>query len=119
MWRGASYSFRVAFSMPRGSNLAAISWGEAVKVVGPDGTLHPVQLTAVKQIRGATRVVAQYRMPAPGGSFDAADIGTYAVHLAGPLAVQPPPGGTRLGEFEVRTPRRRVAAPRTPGANLA
>lgn len=83
-----------------------------------DGALDtPYEPVRVNASHGGGRVVVHYRMAAPGGAFDAADVGTYAVHMAGPLAVQPPPGGTRLSRFEVRTPRRRIAAPRTPAGN--
>src|SRR5581483_7200821 len=73
--RGRKYSFRVRFAVPHGFDLSALRQGDSIQVTGPGGTVHAVDFVRLRRVRRTGSVLALYRMPAPGGTFDAGDSG--------------------------------------------
>jgi uncharacterized delta-60 repeat protein len=139
--KGSAYTFRVTYRADAGSRIdpASLGNGDAI-VTGPGGFARQAELVRTRANKAGTRVTTTYRVSAPGGSFDAADNGTYAVRLppgavaadegttgesSRTLTLAPPgsTGGQAIGSFLVRakTPRaaqsppanRPAAAPRT------
>ena len=85
---GRAYTFRIGYPSE------TLARQTPVSVTGPNGFSTPAQAVKVKvqrapkgtlvrlDVAGAARpALATYRAPAPGGKFDAADAGTYAVRL--------------------------------------
>ena len=54
-----------------------------IRVIFPDGSIHRARLLRVDQSGPGKVRVAHYRFPAPGGSWDAADTGSYVIRLRG------------------------------------
>ena len=77
---------------------AAEARAAAVMVSGPNGFSAEARLLKVKSKRRGT-TVATFVVAAPGGKFDAADVGPYDVRLAGAAAEAPP-----VGQFVVVAP---------------
>jgi hypothetical protein len=102
---GADYTFRVAYSSPTPVDTESIGLGD-VRVTGPNGFDQLAELVSVSDSTDDTHVVAEYRVVAPGGSWDAGERGRYLIDLAGgqvadtlgnALAAQ------SLGAFQIRT----------------
>src|SRR5688500_15494704 len=68
----ASHNVIVAYSDPQGINVSTIDSGD-VTVTGPQ----PVTVTLISTAGSGTDVTATYALAGPGGSWDAADNGTY------------------------------------------
>jgi hypothetical protein len=76
---GADYTFTVTYSDNASLNVPSID-GNDVLVTGPNGFSQLASLVSVVNAGGASRR-ATYRITAPGGAWDAADAGQYAVAL--------------------------------------
>jgi len=88
--RGPGYAFTVVYSAAAGSRVDPDSVRGAVTVEGPGGYFAAAELMSTKARRKGSVLVARYRAAAPGGAFDAADNGTYAVRVSkGKIAVGP------------------------------
>ncbi|OUC11659.1 MAG: hypothetical protein B0A82_25975 [Alkalinema sp. CACIAM 70d] len=76
---GSDYRFAVTYR----DNLAVqrISLYDALQVNGPNNSTIPVQLLTFSSDRDAATITATYRIAAPGGSWDSADSGNYAIVL--------------------------------------
>ncbi|WP_190575130.1 PA14 domain-containing protein [Alkalinema sp. FACHB-956] len=76
---GNDYRFAVTYR----DNLAVkqSSLYEALLVTGPNNTTIPVQWLSFRRDRDAETITATYRILAPGGSWDMADSGNYAIVL--------------------------------------
>ena len=97
-----SYSFTVTYDDPAGIKAASIGANNVV-VVGPTGT--PLAATVTNANVTGTTAVVTYRITPPGGSWDPADNGSYAVRVgSSPVADavnNALPTGTDLGSFAV------------------
>jgi hypothetical protein len=81
---GASYTFQVTYTDDTAINVATvINNNNAVRVTGPGGFNQPATYVSINNSTNGTPRTATYSITAPGGTFDAADNGTYTV------AVQP------------------------------
>lgn len=78
--KGRFYQLRVTYSHPSGVNLATVDSGDVV-VTGPNGFSQPMELLRARAQRRGTRVLAMYRLAAPGGRFDNAENGVYTATL--------------------------------------
>jgi hypothetical protein len=79
-----------------------------VRITGPNGFVAYAKLAAIRSSEnGDGRVVARYKLAAPGGAWDAFDNGEYSVRLVG-AQVRDADGhaaaGRVLGRFIVRVP---------------
>ncbi|MGI0491598.1 PA14 domain-containing protein [Alkalinema pantanalense CENA528] len=76
---GSDYQFTVTYR----DDLAVqrISLYDALQVNGPNNASIPVQLLAFSSDRDAETITATYRIAAPGGSWDSAGSGNYAIVL--------------------------------------
>lgn len=74
------YLFDVAYSSANSVRLSSLGSGDVV-VSGPGNFLQPAQFVGASDSRDATRIVATYRITAPGGQWDALDAGVYRVQL--------------------------------------
>lgn len=122
--KGRFYQLRVRYSHPSGVNAATVDGGDVV-VTGPNGFSQPMQLVRAKAQQQGTRVLAMYRLPAPGGKFDSAENGVYTATLqAGAVTstdnTTTTAGGT-LTRFvvNVKAPRVRGAARELPPPSAA
>jgi glucose/arabinose dehydrogenase len=75
---GTNYTFTVTYADNQSIDTSTLDSND-VRVTGPGGTTLPV--TFVSSILNGTSRVATYRIAAPGGSWDAADNGTYTVAM--------------------------------------
>jgi hypothetical protein len=101
-----SYDFTVTYSDADGLDPLAFGDDDLV-VTGPaGGTPTPVTVNGVASST-ATSYTVIYRLPAPGGTLDPADDGTYSVHL-NPNAVRDAGGNaaaeTDIGSFTLDVP---------------
>ena len=100
-------TFRLIFGSEEAARQAQVF------VAGPDGSSTAARLVKVKSLRGGggrsrpairltvgatSPAVATYRVAAPGGRYDAADNGTYAVRVA---SAGDAAGATTVGQFSV------------------
>ncbi|MDX2214220.1 MAG: GDSL-type esterase/lipase family protein [Oculatellaceae cyanobacterium bins.114] len=75
-----TYSFNVTYADDNAISVASLGNGD-VQVTGPGGFNQSAVLTAVSPSGDGTPRTVTYRINAPGGSWDTADIGTYTVSL--------------------------------------
>lgn len=73
-------NFSVTFSDNAGIDNATIDANDLI-VTAPNGTAVPVTLTGVNINSNGTPRTATYSIAAPGGTWDAADVGNYAVAI--------------------------------------
>jgi hypothetical protein len=99
---GAHYWFKVSYTDDVEVRYQTIGGGD-VQVTGPNGYSQPGVLSNLAFAGGTW--TATYRVPAPGGTFDAADNGAYLIAMRGgevsDAAGNLIPAGT-LGSFTVR-----------------
>jgi len=100
-----TYSFTVRYADNIAVNTSTMGYGN-IRVTGPNGYNQlPVYLGADQQTNGTPRV-GTYRITPPGGSWDAADDGTYSIavvaNTVGDTSGNKVPAGT-LGSFQVST----------------
>lgn len=102
---GPAYTFRVAYSSPVPVVVASLGTGD-LRVTGPNGFDQLAGLVSVSDAADGTYRVATYRVTAPGGAWDATEMGRYTLALladqvtdalGNALAAQV------LGVFQVRT----------------
>ena len=72
--------FQVAYSSPLGVRRDSLNSSDLV-VLGPNGFQASPTLVEVSDSRDGTYLVATYELPAPGGGWDAADLGEYQVRI--------------------------------------
>jgi uncharacterized delta-60 repeat protein len=110
---GHSYHFRVRYSASAAIDAASIA--DAVTVSGPAGYASSAEPTNMRRRQAGRKICVNYKIAAPGGSFDAVDNGTYTIALAAggnakPLSTLPmrrlqvASGGLVLGAFYVDAP---------------
>jgi hypothetical protein len=75
---GPTNQFTVTFAAPAGINVSTLGNGD-VRVTGPGGFNQPATFVSVDTNTNGTPRVATYSIPAPGGSWDPADFGTYTI----------------------------------------
>ena len=78
--KGRFYQLQITYTHPSGVDLASVNTGDIV-ATGPNGFTQQVPLLKAKARRRGTQVVAIYRLPAPGGTWDQADNGVYTLTL--------------------------------------
>lgn len=130
---GDAYAFKVTYRSAVAIDVSTVEGGD-VAVTGPLDYFASGELMTTKANRKGTKVVATYRVNAPGGAFDPGDNGTYTVRLnAGAVRTtalpDPPPtpgidyapyvrtatnGAADLGTFKVRAKPGRAGSD-TPG----
>src|SRR5262249_43996341 len=97
-----AYSFTVTYTDP-GTVSAASAGPNNVVVSGPGGFVALPQLLAATPSAGGTVLTVAYFFTPPGGSWDAADNGTYTVSVGNSpvadAANNPIPPGSVLGGF--------------------
>jgi hypothetical protein len=80
-----SYTFTVTYSDPVGSNnglnVATINNNNALRVTGPGGYNVLATYVSIDNNTNGTPRTATYSITPPGGSWDAADVGTYTVSM--------------------------------------
>lgn len=110
VYRGGatSYDFDVTFADNVGVTTVSLSASQ-VNVVGPDGITRVASATSVSAapMLGSRRTVHYHLASLPGGSWDSADYGTYALTLvAGKVkdAVGNTTGAVSIGSFKVSVP---------------
>ena len=74
------YTFTVLYSDPSGVNVTSIDNAD-IRVTGPNGYSQLATRVSTTPTSNATSVTATYTIPAPGGSWDSADNGSYNVSL--------------------------------------
>ena len=77
-----------------------------LRVTGPNGFVRYAKFAGFRA-NGNKSVVARYKMPAPGGSWDASDAGLYRVRLMGGAVRDEAANGTvarTLGTFQISAP---------------
>jgi hypothetical protein len=77
---GTSYSFTVTYNDNLAVSVASLDNND-IRVTGPGGFDTPATFVGVDVNSDGTPRVATYSITPPGGSWDAADVGTYAVAL--------------------------------------
>jgi hypothetical protein len=77
---GTIYQFNVRYSDNTAMNVATFN-GSDILVTGPNGFSQSAALVSVSDTRNGTPRTATYQITAPGGSWDAADNGTYTLTL--------------------------------------
>lgn len=77
---GTSYTFTVTYTDPTAINVGTLG-GNDVRVTGPNGFDTMATFVGVDKNTSGTPRVATYRITPPGGSWDAADTGTYTLTL--------------------------------------
>jgi hypothetical protein len=77
---GSTYDFSVTYSDNTAVNVSTLDAGD-LQVTGPTGVVQPLTLVSLNDSSNGSPRTATYRITAPGGSWDAADNGTYAVAL--------------------------------------
>ncbi|BCX47559.1 T9SSC-terminal target domain-containing protein [Haloferula helveola] len=103
----STHTFTVTYSDDLGVNVASIGTGD-VRVTGPGGYDQLAQLVSVDQATNGTPRVATYSVsPSGGGTWSAADNGTYVVTMQA-TQVQDIQGASVadgvLGQFEIDIP---------------
>jgi predicted heme/steroid binding protein len=104
---GAGLTFTVVYSDDVAVSAASLG-GDDILVSGPGGFTQAAALVGVSPAGDGTPLTATYRIAAPGGSWDAADNGTYSVGLAGGQvldALGNAAAATVLGDFSVSISR--------------
>jgi hypothetical protein len=77
---GATYTFQVTYTDDTAINVASvINNNNAIRVTGPGGFNQPATYVSINNSTNGTPRTATYSITAPGGTFDAADNGTYTV----------------------------------------
>ncbi len=114
----ATHAIQVRYADPDGVNVSSIGGGD-LRVTNAAGTQLPPTLAGIDTAGNGTPRTATYLVPAPGGSWDATDNGTYTVALL-EAAVQDIGGtatpGQILGTFQVSIATSAVAPVITEGA---
>jgi hypothetical protein len=77
---GSTYTFGVTYRDETALNAASVGSGD-VQVAGPNAFSQLATLVGSQPSADGASVVAQYRITAPGGTWDAADNGTYSLAL--------------------------------------
>jgi hypothetical protein len=77
---GTHHSFSLTYTDNRAINVSTIDSND-VRVTGPNGYNQLAQLVSVSSNTNGTPRIATYRIPAPGGVWDAADDGNYSVSM--------------------------------------
>jgi len=77
---GGTYDFTVTYSDNQAINISTIDDLD-VRVTGPNGYSQPATRVSVNSSTNGSPITATYRVPAPGGSWDTADNGTYTLAL--------------------------------------
>lgn len=77
---GSGYDFSVVYSDNVAINAASLNSNDIV-VTGPHGYSSAATLTSVDSRSGGSPRQASYHIPAPGGSWDSSDNGSYTVTL--------------------------------------
>ena len=94
--KGKSYSFTVTWADLSNGTLDRSALGDGdLTVSGPGGFSAVATLVGVKAKRKGSRLVARYRVAAPGGAFDPADNGTYTVRTAAGAVASAPASQAR------------------------
>ena len=78
--KGRFYQLRMSYSHPSGVNLATVGNND-ILVTGPGGFSQLMTLVRAKAQTRFNRVLATYRVAAPGGTWDQADNGVYTATL--------------------------------------
>jgi uncharacterized delta-60 repeat protein len=78
---GHFYTFKSVFRSDASIDVASLG---GRTVAGPNGYAADAEATKVKSCKGGRVVTISYRVAAPGGSFDAADNGRYAITRTSP-----------------------------------
>ncbi|WP_348227123.1 carbohydrate-binding protein [Trichocoleus desertorum] len=76
----ADYTFTVTYQDNQAIDLASLSDGDVI-VTGPNGFQQAPTLVSVNTTGNGSPRTATYRITAPGGSWDDADNGTYAIAI--------------------------------------
>ena len=77
---GATHAFSVTYTDDLGIDVSDIDSSD-VRVTGPNGYDELAVLLGVDESADGTPRTATYRIPAPGGTWDIADDGTYSVSM--------------------------------------
>jgi glucose/arabinose dehydrogenase len=77
---GNIYTFSVTYSDNRAVNVATLD-DRDIRIIGPNGFNQLATLIALDSNSNGSPRTATYRINAPGGSWDTADIGTYTIAL--------------------------------------
>ena len=77
---GTTQTFTVTYSDSSGIQVSTLD-GTDIQVLGPNGFNSPATLVSVDTNSNGTPRTATYRITAPGGTWDAADNGSYSVVL--------------------------------------
>jgi hypothetical protein len=77
---GQFYTFTVTYTDNRSLNAATMDNGD-MRVTGPGGYNQMATLVSVSPSGNGAPRVATYRIPAPGGTWDPADDGTYDINI--------------------------------------
>src|SRR6476661_7039814 len=104
--RGTAFDFKLVFSSAAGMDLATA--GDDVLVELPSTNTVETTLRSARLVARGTRLVAKYRMNAPGGVFDTTDNGDYRVFLKMDAVTDrsgAAPEGGNLGRFTVASRR--------------
>jgi hypothetical protein len=80
--------------LPAGASTGPAS-ATGTTVSGPGGFAAPASLVGAKAKKRGSVLVARYRVAAPGGTFDAADNGSYTVRLGAAAVTAHSGDGTR------------------------
>jgi hypothetical protein len=106
LW-GSTYAFRVTYADDQSINSATLDSGD-VRIVGPNGYNRNAKFYRLKSTRGGSVVYGYYKIAAPGGVWDAADNGAYALKL-NPSQVRDRAGNVapavKIGSFTVNVPQ--------------
>ena len=76
------YEFDLQVTAAAGVDVAALRSDQLVSVVGPNGFRQYAQLVSAEPSAHGARCVARYRITPPGGTWNAADEGSYTIMLA-------------------------------------
>jgi uncharacterized delta-60 repeat protein len=94
--RGRYYRFAVTYTCAGGVDAAGL---ESLSVTGPNAFTAQALSRKMESSKFGTRLVVRYRLDAPGGLFDGADNGAYAILAGGGVTLA---GGPALGGFQVQ-----------------
>ena len=104
---GSTYAFRVTYADDRSINPATLD-SRDVRILGPNGYTRNATFYKLKSTRGGSVVYGYYKISAPGGVWDAADNGAYAIKL-NPSQVRDRAGNVapavKIGSFTVNVPQ--------------
>ncbi|MDB5175023.1 MAG: conserved repeat domain protein, partial [Phycisphaerales bacterium] len=77
---GSSYTFSVAYSDAFGADVSSLD-GNDILVTGPNGFSQLASLASVSSAANGSPRIATYQITPPGGNWDAADNGSYAITI--------------------------------------